>query len=50
MSICTGVLTMCDVKRPRKRWKVAVALTTVMALGLACFGLFCFAWARHIDR
>jgi hypothetical protein len=23
---------------------------TLMALGLACFGLFCFAWARHIDR
>lgn len=22
----------------------------LMALGLACFGLFCFAWARHIDR
>ena len=22
----------------------------VIALGLACFGLFCFAWARHLDR
>jgi hypothetical protein len=22
----------------------------LMALGLASFGLFCFAWARHIDR
>jgi hypothetical protein len=22
----------------------------VIALGLACFGLFCFAWARHLSR
>jgi hypothetical protein len=22
----------------------------VIALGLGCFGLFCFAWARHLDR
>jgi len=22
----------------------------VIALGLACYGLFCFAWARHLDR
>ena len=22
----------------------------VIALGLACYGLFCFAWARHFDR
>lgn len=22
----------------------------VMALGLACYGFFCFAWARHLDR
>jgi hypothetical protein len=22
----------------------------VMAAGLACFGLFCLAWARHLDR
>jgi hypothetical protein len=21
-----------------------------VALGLACFGLFCFAWAKHLDR
>ena len=25
-------------------------ILALMALGLACFGLFCFAWARHIDR
>ena len=25
-------------------------LLIVMAAGLACFGLFCFAWARHLDR
>ena len=25
-------------------------ILVLMALGLACFGLFCFAWARHIDR
>jgi hypothetical protein len=22
----------------------------VIAIGLACYGLFCFAWARHFDR
>ncbi len=22
----------------------------VMAIGFACYGLFCFAWARHLDR
>jgi hypothetical protein len=22
----------------------------VIALGFACYGLFCFAWARHLDR
>lgn len=22
----------------------------VMAAGIACFGLFCFAWARHLDQ
>ena len=22
-------------------------LLTLMALGLACFGIYCFAWARH---
>ena len=22
-------------------------LLTLMALGLACFGVYCFAWARH---
>ena len=27
-----------------------VALLAVVALGLACYGLFCFAWARHLDR
>ena len=25
-------------------------LLVVIALGFACFGLFCFAWARHLDR
>ncbi len=25
-------------------------LLAVVALGLACFGLFCLAWARHLDR
>jgi hypothetical protein len=25
-------------------------LLGAVALGLACFGLFCFAWARHLDR
>lgn len=25
-------------------------LLTAMGLGFACFGLFCFAWARHLDR
>lgn len=25
-------------------------LLTVVALGIGCFGLFCFAWARHLDR
>jgi hypothetical protein len=22
----------------------------LIAIGFACFGLFCFAWARHLDR
>lgn len=26
------------------------ALVIAVALGLACFGLYCFAWARHLDR
>lgn len=25
-------------------------LLVVIALGFACFGLFCLAWARHLDR
>jgi hypothetical protein len=25
-------------------------LLVVIALGLACYGLFCLAWARHLDR
>ena len=25
-------------------------ILVVIALGLACYGLFCFAWARHLDR
>jgi hypothetical protein len=25
-------------------------LLVVMALGFACYGLFCFAWARHLSR
>lgn len=25
-------------------------LLVLVALGLACFGLFCFAWARHVNR
>lgn len=27
-----------------------VPLLIVMAIGIACYGLFCFAWARHLDR
>ena len=27
-----------------------VPLLVVMAAGIACYGLFCFAWARHLDR
>jgi hypothetical protein len=26
------------------------ALLMAIAAGIACFGLFCFAWARHLDR
>jgi hypothetical protein len=26
------------------------ALLALVAAGIACFGLFCFAWARHLDR
>lgn len=26
------------------------ALLGAIAAGIACFGLFCFAWARHLDR
>jgi len=25
-------------------------LLTVVAAGIGCYGLFCFAWARHLDR
>lgn len=25
-------------------------LLVAIAIGLGCFGLFCFAWARHVDR
>ncbi len=25
-------------------------LLVVVAAGIACYGLFCFAWARHLDR
>jgi hypothetical protein len=25
-------------------------LLVVIAVGFACYGLFCFAWARHLDR
>jgi len=25
-------------------------LVVAVALGLACYGLFCFAWARHLDQ
>ena len=25
-------------------------LLAAMAAGIACYGLFCFAWARHLDR
>ena len=25
-------------------------LLTAMGVGIVCFGVFCFAWARHIDR
>lgn len=27
-----------------------VALVVAVASALACFGLYCFAWARHLDR
>ncbi len=27
-----------------------VVLIAAMAAGFACYGLFCFAWARHLDR
>ncbi|MBC9713354.1 DUF1206 domain-containing protein [Streptomyces sp. TRM66268-LWL] len=26
------------------------ALLTVIGLGFCCYGLYCFAWARHLDR
>jgi hypothetical protein len=26
------------------------AMLVAVALGFACYGLFCFAWARHLDR
>ncbi|MGH3444254.1 MAG: DUF1206 domain-containing protein [Nocardioidaceae bacterium] len=26
------------------------ALLVAIAVGIGCFGLFCFAWARHLDR
>jgi hypothetical protein len=26
------------------------ALTGAIGVGLGCFGLFCFAWSRHLDR
>jgi hypothetical protein len=26
------------------------ALLTAIGVGIACFGVFCFAWARHLDR
>lgn len=29
---------------------LGVPMLTLVALGLACYGLFCFAWARHLDR
>jgi hypothetical protein len=25
-------------------------LLGLIALGIACYGLFCFAWAKHLDR
>jgi Domain of Unknown Function (DUF1206) len=25
-------------------------LVTLIALGIACYGLFCFVWARHLDQ
>jgi hypothetical protein len=33
-----------------QRTPVGAPLLVVIALGLACYGLFCFAWARHLDR
>lgn len=27
-----------------------VPILFVIAVGIGCFGLFCFAWARHLDR
>ncbi len=27
-----------------------VPVLAVIALGIACFGLYCFAWARHLER
>jgi hypothetical protein len=26
------------------------ALLTAIGVGIACFGVYCFAWARHLDR
>ena len=26
------------------------ALLTATALGIACFGLYCFAWSRHAKK
>jgi hypothetical protein len=25
-------------------------MLALVALGFACYGIFCFAWARHLDR
>jgi hypothetical protein len=27
-----------------------VPMLLVLAAGIACYGLFAFAWARHLDR
>jgi hypothetical protein len=27
-----------------------VALVVAVGIGLGCFGLYCLAWARHLDR
>jgi hypothetical protein len=36
-----------DALRTVNRAPFGAGPLTLMALGLACFGIYCFAWARH---